>query len=63
MTLKMSHENVKIAAINGGSMLLSFTNIEATLKIVLLVFSIVYTAYKIYEIHENRKSRRNGEQN
>jgi hypothetical protein len=59
----MSHEDVKIAAINGGSMLLSFTNIEATLKIVLLVFSIVYTAYKIYEIHENRKSRRNGEQN
>jgi hypothetical protein len=63
MTLKMSQEDVKIAAINGGSMLLSFTNIEATLKIVLLVFSIVYTAYKIYEIHENRKSRRNGEQN
>jgi hypothetical protein len=63
MTLKMSHEDVKIAAINGGSMLLSFTNIEATLKIVLLVFSIVYTAYKIYEIHESRKSRRNGEQN
>jgi hypothetical protein len=59
----MSQEDVKIAAINGGSMLLSFTNIEATLKIVLLVFSIVYTAYKIYEIHENRKSRRNGEQN
>ena len=62
MTLKMSHEDVKIAAINGGSMLLSFTNIEATLKIVLLVFSIVYTAYKIYEIHENRKSKRNGQQ-
>ena len=59
----MSQEDVKIAAINGGSMLLSFTNIEATLKIVLLVFSIVYIAYKIYEIHENRKSRRNGEQN
>ena len=60
MTLKMSQEDVKIAAINGGSMLLSFTNIEATLKIVLLVFSIVYTAYKIYEIHENRKSRKDG---
>jgi hypothetical protein len=59
----MSQEDVKIAAINGGSMLLSFTNIEATLKIVLLVFSIVYTAYKIYEIHENRKAKRNGEQN
>lgn len=62
MTLKMSHEDVKITAINGGTMLLSFTNIEATLKIVLLFGSIVYTFYKIYEIHENRKSKRNGQQ-
>lgn len=54
----MSTENVKITAINGGTMLLSFTNIEATLKIVLLLGSIVYTFYKIYEIHENRKARK-----
>jgi hypothetical protein len=62
MTLKMSHEDVRIATINGGTMLLSFTNIEATLKIVLLLGSIVYTFYKIYEIHENRKDKRNGQQ-
>lgn len=58
MTVRMSTENVKITAINGGTMLLSFTNIEATLKIVLLLGSIVYTFYKIYEIHENRKARK-----
>jgi hypothetical protein len=58
MTLKMSHEDVRIATINGGTMLLSFTNIEATLKIVLLLGSIVYTFYKIYEIHENRKAKK-----
>jgi hypothetical protein len=58
MTLKMSNEDVRIAAINGGTMLLSFTNIEATLKIVLLLGSIVYTFYKIYEIHENRKAKK-----
>ena len=58
MTLKMSHEDVRIAAINGGTMLLSFTTIEATLKIVLLLGSIVYTFYKIYEIHENRKAKK-----
>ena len=58
MTLKMSHEDVRIVAINGGTMLLSFTNIEATLKIVLLLGSIVYTFYKIYEIHENRKAKK-----
>lgn len=58
MTIRMSTEDVKITAINGGTMLLSFTNIEATLKIVLLLGSIVYTFYKIYEIHENRKARK-----
>lgn len=58
MTLKMSQEDVRIATINGGTMLLSFTNIEATLKIVLLLGSIVYTFYKIYEIHETRKAKK-----
>ena len=52
----MSHDDVKLAAINGGTMLLSFSNIEHTLKIVLLTASIVYTIYKIYDIHENRKT-------
>lgn len=54
----MSHEDVKLAAINGGTMLLSFTNIEQTLKIVLLVASIIYTVYKIYELHESRKAKK-----
>ena len=55
----MSHEDVKIAAINGSTMLLSFTNIEAALKIILLLGSIVYTFYKIYELHESRKAKNN----
>lgn len=54
----MSQEDVKLAAINGGTMLLSFTNIEQTLKIVLLVASIIYTVYKIYELHESRKAKK-----
>lgn len=57
----MNHEDVKLAAINGGTMLLSFSNIEQTLKIILLLFSIFYTGYKIYEIYDNRKSKRNGQ--
>jgi hypothetical protein len=60
MTIKMSTEDVKITAINGGTMLVSFTNIEAMLKIILLVGSIVYTFYKIYEIHQNRKAKGDG---
>lgn len=55
----MSQEDIKIAAINGGTMLLSFSNIEYALKIVLLLFSIAYTAYKLYELHESRKARKN----
>lgn len=57
----MNHEDMKLAVVNGGSMLLSFSNIEAALKIILLLVSIVYTAYKIYEIHENRKKQQGEE--
>ena len=56
----MSNDDLRITAINGGTMLVSFTNIEAMLKIVLLVGSIVYTFYKIYELHQARKARKNG---
>ena len=56
----MSNDDLRITAINGGTMLISFTNVEAMLKIVLLVGSIVYTFYKIYELHQNHKARKNG---
>jgi hypothetical protein len=56
----MSNDDLRITAINGGTMLVSFTNVEAMLKIVLLVGSIVYTFYKIYELHQNRKAGKNG---
>jgi hypothetical protein len=56
----MSNDDLRITAINGGTMLVSFTNVEAMLKIVLLVGSIIYTFYKIYELHQGRKSRKDG---
>ena len=55
----MNHGDIKLAAINGSTMLLSFSSIEYALKIVLLLFSIAYTAYKIYELHEGRKAKKN----
>ena len=58
----MNHEDVKLAVVNGGSMALSFSNLESTLKILLLAVSIVYTTYKIYELHEGRKNGKNKEQ-
>jgi len=60
MTIEMSNDDLRITAINGGTMLVSFTNVEAMLKIVLLVGSIIYTFYKIYELHQGRKSRKDG---
>ena len=60
MTIEMSNDDIRITAINGGTMLVSFTNVEAMLKIVLLVGSIIYTFYKIYELHQGRKSRKDG---
>ena len=56
----MNNDDLRITAINGGTMLVSFTNVEAMLKIVLLVGSIVYTFYKIYELHQGRKARKDG---
>jgi hypothetical protein len=51
----MKTEDVKLAVINGGSMALSFSDVEAILKIVLLVASIVYTVFKIVELKRNQR--------
>jgi len=50
----MNNNDVKIGIINTISMALSFSNIENTLKIVLLVFSILYTGLKILETIKNK---------
>jgi len=52
----MSNNDLKIGIINTVSMALSFSNIENTLKIVLLVFSILYTGLKIFEMIKNKNS-------
>jgi hypothetical protein len=45
----MSHNDLKIYALNSVVMAISFSNIEAILKIVLLSASIVYTFIKIIQ--------------
>ena len=52
----MNNNDLKIGIINTVSMALSFSNIENTLKIVLLVFSILYTGLKIFETIKNKNS-------
>lgn len=51
-----NNDDLKIGIINSVSMALSFSNIENTLKIVLLVFSILYTGLKIFETLKNKNN-------
>jgi hypothetical protein len=46
----MIHQSLKIYALNTASMIISFSNIEQTLKIILLTVSIVYTIIQTVKI-------------
>jgi len=48
-------QDIKILALNAATFLLSFSNIETVLKIMLLLISIGYTATKWYELYRNKK--------
>ena len=50
----MTTEDAKIYAINLGTMLLSLSQIETMLKIVLLIASIGYTISKWIEIYRKK---------
>ena len=42
-------ESMKLYMLNSLALLITFTNVENILKLMLLVLSIVYTCVKIYE--------------
>ena len=46
----MINENIKVVAVNGTIMGLSFTSIESTMKLLLLALSILYTGIMIYKL-------------
>lgn len=46
----MIPQSLKIYALNATSMIISFSNIEQTLKIILLTVSIVYTIIQIIKL-------------
>lgn len=56
----MSVSDIRLAFFNAISLGISFTAVENSLKIILLVASIVYTIQKIYETHK-RKNETNKE--
>jgi hypothetical protein len=55
----MTINDLKIYTLNGFAMIISFSNVEAILKIVLLCVSIAYTILKMMELIKNKKNSRN----
>ena len=53
----MSVQDLRLAFFNAISLGISFTAIENSLKIILLVASIVYTLQKIYETHKKKNDK------
>lgn len=51
----MNSKNIEVFAVNGTIFGLSFTNIESTMKLLLLAMSIVYTGIMIYKLLTNKK--------
>jgi hypothetical protein len=58
----MSHNDLKLYFFNSISMLLSFSNIESTLKIVLLIASIFYTVLKTVETIRKKNDNKTGDE-
>lgn len=52
---KMNLTDFKIYALNGGSLMISFTNVDAVLKILLLTVSIGYTLQRWYLMNKNKE--------
>jgi len=52
----MSVQDLRIAFFNAISLGISFTAVENSLKIILLLASIIYTFQKIYETYKKKKS-------
>ncbi len=50
----MSMQDIKLGVFNGLSLMISFTHVENSLKIILLLASIIYTFQKIYEGYKKR---------
>ena len=55
----MSINDLKLYGLNSLAMVVSFSNVEAALKILLLCVSIVYTIMKILELIKNKKDEEN----
>lgn len=53
----MSIEDLKLGIFNALTFVISFTQIENSLKILLLLVSIIYTIIKIYETYKKNDKK------
>ena len=51
----MTEDDLKIGILNSMTLMLSFTTIEASLRVALLAVSLVYTGFKLYKLIKERK--------
>ncbi len=51
----MTQQDLKIYLVNSFTFAFTFTNVENTLKVILLVFSIIYTVINIYKLLKKGK--------
>jgi len=51
----MTEDDLKIGILNSMTLMLSFTTIEASLRIALLAVSLIYTGFKLYKLIKERK--------
>ena len=61
----MDQGSIRLYILNALTIYLSFTNLETSLKILLLIISIIYTSMKIYDwllIKLNKKNADNGKE-
>lgn len=45
----MEQGSIRVYILNALTLIMSFTNLEVILKIILLIISIIYTSMKIYD--------------
>jgi len=62
----MDQPSLRVYLLNTLTLMMSFTNLEAKLKIMLLLISIIYTSMKIWDwvqIRINKKNEDNSKEN
>jgi hypothetical protein len=58
----MDQCSLRVFALNILTLMISFTNLEAILKVVLLLISIIYTSMKIFDWVLNKRKGKTPEQ-